>query len=184
MESETTPTVTTLSANDREALRGLAQWARMLAIIGFVMTGIMIVFAIGMSLLMGPMVDRAAAQQQQLLQEVYANGGTGGLPPEELMRHRTGPGTFFGGIYMFFVVVFGAIYLIPTVLLYRFAVRVRRVLDGPFDAPLFTSALHAHRRMYKFMGILTLVMLGLYLLVLIGAALFTTAMQQWRPPGG
>jgi len=24
----------------------------------------------------------------------------------------------------------------------------------------------------------------LYLLVLIGAALFTTAMQQWRPPGG
>ena len=80
--------------------------------------------------------------------------------------------------------MFGAIYLIPTVLLYRFAVRVRRVLDGPFDAPLFTSALQAHRRMYKFMGILTLVLLGLYLLVLIGAALFTTAMQQWRPPGG
>ena len=184
MENETTPTVTTLSANDREALRGLARWARMLAIIGFVMVGIMVVFAIGMSLLMGPMVDRAVAQQQELLQDAYANRGTGGLPPEELMRQSAGPRAFASGLYMVFMVVFGAIYLIPTVLLYRFAVRVRRVLDGPFDAPLFTSALQAHRRMYKFMGILTLVLLGLYLLVLIGAALFTTAMQQWRPPGG
>lgn len=184
MENLTPPTVTTLSNNDREALRGLAHWARLLAIIGFVMVGIMIVFAFAMNMLMGPVMDRAAAQQQQLLQEAYAHGGAGGLPPEELMRQRAGPRAFASGLSIFFVVVFGAIYLIPTVLLYRFAVRVRRVLDGPFDAPLFTSALHAHRRMYKFMGILTLVMLGLYLLVLIGAALFTTAMQQWRPPGG
>lgn len=184
MENLTPPTVTTLSNNDREALRGLAQWARLLAIIGFVVIGFMLVLAFSMSLLMGPLIDQAAAQQQQLLQEAYANGGTGGIPQEELMRQRTGPGAFFGGAYMFFVVLFGGIYLIPNVLLYQFAARVRRVLDGPFDAPLFTSALHAHRRMYKFMGILTLVIFGLYLLVFIGAALFTTAMQQWRPPGG
>jgi len=183
MESQT-GTVTSLSPNDREALRGMAQWARLLAIIGFVMVGIMVVLAFTMSMTMGPLFDRVTVQQQQLLNEAYTNGDTGGIPPEELMRQSAGPQAFLSGIYLFFMVVFGGIYLIPMVLLYRFAVRVRRVLDGPFDAEVFTSALHAHRRMYKFMGILTMAMLGLYLLVLIGAALVATVMHQFRPPGG
>jgi hypothetical protein len=56
----------------------------------------------------------------------------------------------------------GALYFVPTLLLYQFATRTLRALGPTFDPLTFTNGLHAHRRLYKFMGILMIIVLSLY----------------------
>ncbi|HRF81439.1 MAG TPA: hypothetical protein PL070_15285, partial [Flavobacteriales bacterium] len=119
-----------------------------------------------------------------LLEEAYTSGDMEGMSAEGLFRQNEAVPAFASGLFMFFVIVFAVIYTIPSVYLYQFSVRVRKAIDGPFDPDLFTRSLHAHRRMYKFMGILTLVIIGLYLMLFVGTAFISSALQQYSPPGG
>ncbi|HRF81438.1 MAG TPA: hypothetical protein PL070_15280, partial [Flavobacteriales bacterium] len=64
MENTLPTTVTTLSTNDREALKSMAQWARLLAIICFIGIGIVVIFSLVMSAMMATVVNGATAQQQ------------------------------------------------------------------------------------------------------------------------
>lgn len=184
MENPQPTTVTTLSTNDREALKSMAQWARLLAIICFIGIGIMVIFSLVMSAMMATVMHGATAQQQALIEEAYTSGDMDGMASEGLFRQNAAVPAFANGLFLFFVIVFAVIYTIPSVYLYQFSVRVRKAIDGPFDPDLFTRSLHAHRRMYKFMGILTLVIIGLYLMLFVGATFISSALQQYRPPGG
>lgn len=68
MENPQPTTVTTLSTNDREALKSMAQWARLLAIICFIGIGIMVIFSLVMSAMMATVMNGATAQQQALIE--------------------------------------------------------------------------------------------------------------------
>jgi len=135
---------------DETAATYLAQtgkWSRFLSIIGFIFIGLM---ALG---------GFFGAAIMQSMGSAYAG---------EAMP--AGMGIAFGLIYL----VIAALYLYPTLALYRFSKLIRPALNNQ-DQQLFTEAMRHLRNVFKFMGVLTLVVLGIYALILvfalIGAAL-------------
>jgi hypothetical protein len=141
MLDSNTGTHTQLSPQDADALRQTARWARFLAIMGFVMIGIMVVFGV----FMGSMFARLGAMQNEMT----------GMPTPIGMEA-------LGTTYTVMFLLIGALYFVPTLLLYQFATRTLRALGPTFDPLTFTNGLHAHRRLYKFMGILMIIVLSLY----------------------
>lgn len=131
-----------------------------------------------------PTLDSLSEDQRQLIEEAYAEEATDGSTAEALLEQQMSSTRVFTGLAVFLLLVLAAIYTVPTVLLYRFSVRVRQALDGSFNAALFSSALQAHRRMYKFVGILTLGLFVLYMFFFLGSALLGAALQNYKPVGG
>lgn len=141
---------TQLSAQDADQFRRTAKWARFLAIVGFVMIALMVLFGIFAGSLFGMM------------------GAMGGEMSGMAMNGAMGA---FGAMYTVMFLLIAALYFFPTLYLYRFATRTLKALNGPFDGPVFSGGVDALRKLFTFMGVLTLIMLSLYLLMfLIGTA--------------
>ena len=81
-----------------------------------------------------------------------------------------------GTMYTVIFLLVGALYFVPTLLLFQFATRTLRSLAGSFDPITFTSGLESHRRLYKFMGILMIIVLSIYALFFFFMLLFAGAM--------
>lgn len=144
-------TATHLSVQDADALRKTAKWARFLAIMGFIVIGLMVLVGFSMGSFMASMMSMQS----------------------DMMGTPMPPGLeSIGSIYTVIFLFIGAIYFVPTLLLYQFATRTLRSLAGSFDPITFTSGLEAHRRLYKFMGILMIIVLSIYALLFLVFALF------------
>ncbi|MBK8612354.1 MAG: hypothetical protein IPN85_02525 [Flavobacteriales bacterium] len=148
-------TATHLSVQDADSLRKTAKWARFLAIVGFVMIGLMVLAGFSM----GAFLGRMASMQSEML----------GTP----MPFDVGA---IGTMYTVIFLLVGALYFVPTLLLFQFATRTLRSLAGSFDPITFTSGLESHRRLYKFMGILMIIVLSIYALFFFFMLLFAGAM--------
>jgi hypothetical protein len=68
----------------------------------------------------------------------------------------------------------GAFYIVPSVLLLRFGTAIRRLLvGGPAGGmEALTDVMRRQKSLWRFMGIFTLVMLGIYGLFLVGAFIY------------
>lgn len=135
-------------------LKDTAKWAKFLAIVGFVGCGIMVLLAIGMGFFMNSL--KGEMQQNNPL---FNFGGT------ELF-------------ISFFYIAFAALYFFPCLYLFQFAKTAKKGIEEQ-DSQLIAEALDKHHSVYKFMGILTAIMLGMYAFIIIiavliggGAALF------------
>lgn len=126
----------------RGFLAEVAKWAKLLSIIGFV--GLAFVAIIGV--FFGSIV---AGLPGAVSQEVYA----------------------VSGAYSFIYVISGAIYAIPLYYLFSFASSTKLALQND-DQDYLGQAFERLKSHYKFLGITTLVVLGLYLLLFIGVLLF------------
>jgi hypothetical protein len=145
-------TTTVLSPQDSSNLQRMAKWGRFLAIVGFVMVGIMVLMAFSI----GALFTRIFAMQAEL-------SGMADMPPapaEELMRN-------IGGIYTVIFLISAALYFVPSLLLYQYATRTLASLKGAFDPQKFSAGLDSQRQLYTFMGVLTIVVLGFYALMLV-----------------
>lgn len=168
---------TQISALDAETLKGTARWGRFLSILGFVMIGLMVIAAFFFGSLFAQMGSAMSGQAQpdteqmreleEALQEMEGMEGVD-LSQFEEQRHAAGSAAAFSGtMFTIMFLVSAALYFVPTLLLYQFSSRTLKALSGPFDASVFSSGLAAHRRMYKFIGILTIVLLALYLVFIL-----------------
>jgi len=149
-------TTTVLSPQDSSNLQQTAKWGRFLAIVGFVMVGIMVL----MTFSIGALFTRIFAMQAEL-------SGMADMPPapaEELMRN-------IGGIYTAMFLISAALYFVPSLLLYQYATRTLASLKGAFDPQKFSAGLNAQRQLFTFLGVLTIVMLCFYALGLLVFAL-------------
>lgn len=91
------------------------------------------------------------------------------------MPGMEGAGALGGGFITAIYLVFAAIYFFPTLYLYRFGTRTKVALAN-YDTDGLTDGLGNLKSTFKFMGILTIIMLGLYgLLFLIGIFAGATA---------
>ncbi|MCB9170692.1 MAG: hypothetical protein H6594_10130 [Flavobacteriales bacterium] len=147
------PTLTTapgtqLSPEDAGSLVRTARWARFLAIIGFVVIGLMVVMGFSMGSLFAMLGNMQARMTDMDAFPV--------LPMRAL-----------GAVYTVLFLLIGAVYFVPTLLLYQFATRTLRSLAGPFDPGTFSGALAAQRRLYKFIGILLIIVLAFYLVAIL-----------------
>lgn len=120
--------------NAKAYLAETAKWAKFLSIIGFIGMGLMVI----MGFFMGSIIANKA----------YMLGMSGG---EGLLMSS----------FSFIYIVIAAIYIYPLWKLYQFADLSKRALVTN-DSSLLTSALEAQKSMFKFMGILTIVMLAIY----------------------
>lgn len=146
-------TGTSLSAKDRESLRRAATWARFLGIVGFVFSGLMVFTALAMGSLFKWIlsVQRQAALEQMEVRNLDAMLDDIGI------------------LYTAMFLLSAALYFVPALLLYQFATRTLRATATMLDGATLSSAWEAQRRLYKFMGILTIIVLGLYALAFLGA---------------
>lgn len=114
-------------------LKESGTWGRFLAIVGFVMIGLIVVVGLFAGALLGEL------------------GAPMGIS-----------GGFFSVIYL----LIGVFYFFPTWYLFKFATNARDAIARK-DAQALTTSLENLKSMFKFMGILMIVILGLYAIVIV-----------------
>ncbi|MBF9252945.1 hypothetical protein I2I11_06555 [Pontibacter sp. 172403-2] len=132
-----TPQGLAIDWRSEDFLRNTAKWGKFLAIMGFIMIALMVVLALFMGSIMGS-----------------AMSGMGG----------NGAAGFMGsGFFTVFYLIFALLYFFPVLYLYKFSTKMQdglRTRDQESIAESFKNL----KSLFKFMGILTLVILGFYAL--------------------
>lgn len=126
----------------KNLLNESARWGKILAIVGFVSIGLLVIVALFMGAYLGSM-------------------------PEDL----TGLGS--GGVAMISVIyiVFAIIYFFPALYLYRFSSHTLSGVKNNSDE-LIIDGLRNLKSMMKYVGILTLIIIGLYVIGILLMILF------------
>jgi hypothetical protein len=133
------PTGQAITAQMTEALRKTKPWVRMLSILGFIGSGLMIIIALF----------------------VMASGAIGGA-----MGRSFGLGAA-GGIALGLVYgLMALLYIFPSLFLFRYASAIASMLSEDTVRGM-ENALEAQKSFWRFIGILTVVMLSLYAVVLV-----------------
>ena len=125
-----------------------AKWAKLLAIMGIIGIGIMVIMGLGMSFFMTTMM--------------------GDLPSNSM------PAGFGAGIGFLYVIL-AAVYAVPVYYLLKFANTTKAALRID-DAQVLTQALGYLKSHYKFIGIMTIVLLALSILPMIFMMIFGAGM--------
>ena len=118
-------------------LKETAQWGKFLAIMGYVLMGILVLVALAM------MVGMSA------------------------LSKSTGHNIFSVWIGMIYILLAG-VYYVPITYLYRFSVQVKQAAENNNEEE-YTAAFQNLKSLFKFMGIITIVMLAIYAVALVVA---------------
>lgn len=130
----------TLTKASKNFLRETARWAKFLAIIGFILIGLMLVFAMFATTIF----DMAAKMQPGV--------------PEYL------------GLTMTIVyLVLAIIYFFPVYYLLQFSLKMKKALTSKNDETL-AKAFEMIKSHYKFLGVFTIITISLYVLLFIVSA--------------
>ncbi len=121
-----------------------AKWGKFLAIVGFVFCGLLVLLGI----------FAATA-----LSSIYSNYDRYG-------GFRSSASSAFGGLVMMFYVIIGVIYFFPCLFLLRFSTQMKQALTTK-DQMLFASSFQNQRRMFRFVGIFTIIILSIYALLFV-----------------
>ena len=80
----------------------------------------------------------------------------------EAMGQDNPLGPYIGFIY----VVLGLLYFFPSLYLFKYSSKLKRALSSK-DSQVLTEAFSNEKSMYKFMGILMIILLGIYALIFV-----------------
>lgn len=128
-------------------LRETAKWARFLAIIGFICVAFMVVFALSVGAIFSAMAT---------------------LSPE--FSALAAMPWIYSVVYLLLAVV----YAFPAYFLYKFSADTRVALEMR-DSALLETGLRFLKSHYKFIGIMTIVIVVLYALLFVGVAVAVIA---------
>jgi uncharacterized membrane protein len=124
-------------------LRETAKWAKFLSIVGFVFIGILLVFV----LFAGTMISSYSYSSP-----IGAALGSGG----------------FMQIVLLFAML--ALYFFPCLFMFQFANKMLRALRNN-DQYTLVASFRQLKLCYKYVGILTLIILSIYVLIIVGSIL-------------
>lgn len=128
----------TIDAMGAQQTRGFAGWAKFLAIIGFIVCGLIVIAA----LFAGTFIASMSSYN--------AMGDTGGL----------------GAVVTVIYLIFAAVYFIPTLFLFQASTKLKNALDST-DQNLLNEGFTKLKASFRFWGILTIIILSFYILALI-----------------
>jgi uncharacterized membrane protein YjgN (DUF898 family) len=131
-------------------LREVGKWAYFLSILGFIMVGFFVVFA-----LFAGMIFSSIGQM---------------MP----MRQAGMFGSSFGMIIPFFYLLIAALYFFPIYYLNKFASNLKLALKNN-DSATLASSFEYLKSHYKFIAIMAIVILSFYALFIIGAIVVALA---------
>lgn len=126
-------------------LGSIAQWAKFLSIVVFVALGLSVISILST----GVMITTMNAYAVETHDALYT------------------PGVFSWG-YATFMLLTLVIYFVPTYFLYKFAQNLKKALVENDTAKL-TLSFHFLQRNYKFVGIVTIILLAIFILMFIVA---------------
>ncbi len=133
------------------ALRESAKWSTFLAVLGFVGIGLMVIAAIFMGSAMA-----------MLPEDPYSSAG---MNPFGAMK----------GFISIFYFVLAVIYFFPILYLYKYATGMKNALNMRNNNTL-SDALVQLGKHHKFLGIMMIVLISLYIIVIIGMVAFFASM--------
>lgn len=133
-----------LDATLQASLANTARWARFLAIVGFVMCGLMVLMAFSV----GSIMSMVGQQTSSLM----------------FM------GSYMSGFVIVIYLLVALLYFFPCLYLFRFARKTRMALHEQNQQELDASFRNMER-FFRFVGILTLIMLVFYALAILGLML-------------
>lgn len=128
-----------------------AKWGKFISIVGFVLIGFLLIVAAVMAFVL-PGLNMSEFQD---MQGMGANSGASAIA------------SGMGPLMAVFYVIGAVLYFIPVLYLFNYSRQSLTAIRNT-DSELLTSAFNNMRRQYKFVGILTIIMIGLYALVFIG----------------
>lgn len=132
----------------REYLEEIRKWSKFISIVGFVGIGLMVLAGLGVSVV------------SSVTQGAFA--GASEVPV---------PMFLYGFIYL----IVGVIYFFPVLYLYRFSSRMKTALFDD-DQSLLTESFENLKSHYKFIAVMTIVILSLYALILLIAMIVGVSM--------
>lgn len=132
----------TVTSDIRENLMTMSKWAKFLAILGFVVTGFVVIAAFFVGTIMSTF------------------GGFGG--------GAAMLGAGFTGMMTIIYLAIGAFYFFLSLYLYRFATNMQTALQNS-NQQSFSDAIANHKSYYKLIGVLAAVVLGFYALIFVFA---------------
>lgn len=116
-----------------------AKWAKFLSIVGFIVTGLMVMIALSVQTVM------------QSLSEIPAYSGLAALG---------------SGVIMFFYLLLALLYFYPSYLMYKFSSSAKlAVLYGNQES--LGEAMTKMKSIFKFFGILTVAFISIYVLMVV-----------------
>ena len=142
-----------IDQSSRVHLSEAAKWAKFISIVGFVMCGLIVVMAFFMGTFLATMTNP--------YNEGYSSSGglTKGM----------------GALVAFFYIAIAVLVFFPYLFLFRFATRMKTALNTNDQLTLNTSFQNL-KIMFRYVGILTIVMLSFYALgILIVIAMAATS---------
>ncbi len=151
-----------LTLNDQavDALRVSGKWCMFLAIVGFIGIGLLLIVAVVMFAVMSAVPNMA-----------MAGADTGpGVPAFALFGAMKG---LLSGLY----VVLAIVYFFPVYYLYKYAKGMKMSIEAS-NSDLLSEALVNLKSHHKFLGIMTIVMISIYILTFIGIMIFAVIMAK------
>ncbi|MFN3754894.1 DUF5362 family protein [Flavobacterium sp.] len=141
-----------LTLNDLaiDSLRQTAKWTMFLSIVGFIFIGLMLIGGAIAVISLSAIPDEP---------DFGAYNPMGGFK------------SYIGIIY----VVMAALYFFPVLYLYKYSKGIKEALNFN-NSEVLAEALENLKSHYKFVGILTIVLLSLYALIFIGIIIFAASM--------
>ena len=130
-----------LNEISKKYLRETAKWAFMLSIIGFILVGLFVLFAVLIFVMSSALNSASNPFQQQ------------GLPI---------------GVAAFIYIIMAALYFFPVLYLYKFSRKMKVALLEKNTEDL-TAAFSNLKSFFKFLGVMMLVVIGIYVLVFVFA---------------
>ncbi len=126
-----------------------AKWAKFLSILGFIFIGLMVIMAFSIGTIMSMFTSQLP-------------GGP-----------AVGLAAMSSAFFTFFILAFAVLYFFPCLYLYRFATRMKVAIRNN-DQPQLAGSFKSLKSCFRYVGILTIIVLGLDILIfifgIIGAA--------------
>ncbi|PID67582.1 MAG: hypothetical protein CR968_05930 [Flavobacteriia bacterium] len=130
-----------LSESAKAYLKETAGWAKFLAIVGFVMLGLMVIAGFSMGALFSAM--------PQLSDQ----------PGVDMPRS-------FGAAMGFIYLIIALIYFFPLYFLFKFSTNIKQAIETN-DEQVLTESFNFLKRHYKYVGIMMIIVLGIYVLMFL-----------------
>ena len=140
-----------INENNKGDLADTARWARFLSIVGFVMCGLIVLIGFFAGSIFS----------------MFANTGE--------LEELGGMSSAMGAGMSFFYVIIAVIYFIPCLFLFRFANKMKLALSSN-DQMALTTSFQNLKSMFRFFGIVTIIMISIYAIILLIALVGAAAM--------
>ena len=147
MEENSTLFSLSIDPLTKSHLQETARWGKFLSIVGFILCGLIAVFGIFFSTILSSIASRSQGFE-----------GT---------SFNT---TSLGAAMAFVYIIFGVIYFFPCLFLFRFATQMKAALNAN-EQDRLNAAFQNLKSLFRYVGIITIIILAIYGLVLVIALL-------------